>query len=70
MSDQGKSETTNLDALRDAVVCAACRWHDADIYVHPILDRAEAVRVGAIELIEAVERYKNAQPPAAMERSA
>jgi hypothetical protein len=48
--------------VEQAVVTAACGWHAADIYVQPNLSRADAVRNGAAELIDAVERYKSAQP--------
>jgi hypothetical protein len=52
-----------LDRLKDEVVWAACRWHAADIYVHPFLDRDQAVKVGVADLIDAVQNWKNAQPP-------
>lgn len=71
MSEEN-NETEALDALRDAVVLAACKWHSADIYVHPVLSRAEAVKVGVCDLIDAVQQYQNAKAsmePASTDRS-
>lgn len=51
-----------LDQLKEELVNAALRWHSADIYVHPVLSRADAVKVGVANLIDAVQNYKNAQP--------
>ena len=48
-------------ANRDAVVQAACRWYLADIYVHPVLSRAEAVKVGVADLLDAVQNYRSAR---------
>ena len=49
----------SLDELKDELVSAAMRWYNADIYVHPILDRATAVKVGVADLLDAVQNYKN-----------
>lgn len=61
-------QTTNpspsLGKLEQDVINAACRWRAADIYVHPVLDRATAVKVGVADLIDAVQNYKSALPPA------
>jgi hypothetical protein len=46
--------------LSAAVVDAACRWYIADIHVHPVLSREQAVKVGVCDLMEAVQNYRNA----------
>ena len=58
-----ESETTSIEEIKQKVIDAACRWHSADIYVHPVLDRAQAVKVGCADLIDAVQDYKNAMAP-------
>ena len=55
--------TKSLNELREEIIAAAIRWRGADIYVHPILDREQAVKVGAADLIDAVQNYVNALPP-------
>ena len=53
----------SLDELRDKLVNAALQWANADIYVHPVLSRDQAVKVGVAELLDAVQNYRNALPP-------
>lgn len=49
----------SLEQLKDELVSAAIRWYNADIYVHPVLDRATAIKVGVADLLDAVQNYKN-----------
>lgn len=57
-------QTTPLSELADKVITAALRWADADVYVHPVLSREQAVKVGVADLLDAVQNYRNALPPA------
>jgi hypothetical protein len=57
------SETTVELLEARKVVSAACAYVNADVCVHPILSRAEAVKVGADKLIDAVSKWTAAQPP-------
>ena len=47
--------------LEQAVINAALRWYAADIYVHSVLSREQAVKVGVADLIDAVQNYQNLQ---------
>ena len=48
-------------ALGQAVVDAAIRWRNSDVYVHPILDRSAAVKIGVADLCDAINKYDACQ---------
>ena len=56
-------------ALGQAVVDAAIRWRNSDVYVHPILDRSAAVKIGVADLCDAINKYDACQQAQAIAKT-